>query len=395
MFILINTAFAAFGVSAENMETPVQGVDVSFPKMLRGGYSEKFIHLSSSEAGTIACKITVTGDIADWITFEQGTVVDVPQNTDVKLKMIVQLPENVANGVYKGTVTIMAEPKESSEGAYAMSIVSGVALKTSIEVTGEQIYSFSVSGISAGDTEVGIPIKVSAKIRNDGNVAVKPLVKVIISDNEGKEMLSDEYKETTVLASQSSELSFAVPSETLKEGQYWADVSVYYEDGTLAKDARSTLDVLEKGAFRIKGELVQVINKVWAKVGDVVKIDAIFENQGELITNAKFQGEVYLGDSLVSTIASEQLSVSPGEKINLTTYFTPEQGGRYLVRGQVVYSEKLSETKESVINVNSSEVVTLSTAGLVVMGLVVAASLVVFRFMTRKKDFELVGSYEH
>jgi len=307
--------------------------------------------------------------------------------------MIVQLPETAANGVYNGIVTILAEPKESSEGSYAMSIISGVSLRTRIEITGEQIYSFSVSEISVGDTEVGIPIQVSAKIKNDGNVAVKPLVKVIISDNEDKEMISEEYEETTIPASTSDEIVFAVLSENLKEGQYWANVSVYYEDGTLAKEAKSSLDVLEKGAFRIKGELVQIINNVWANVGDVVKIDAIFENQGELITTAKFQGEIYLDDALVKTITSEQLSVSPGEKINLTTYFTPEQEGRYIVKGYVVYSEKLSETKESVINVNSESAVPLSAA-VGIAGAVIVAGVLGFRFITRKNAFSRVGDYE-
>jgi len=394
MLILLNTAFAAFGVSVENMETPMSGVDVFFSKMIRGGYAERFIHLSSSEPGTITSKITVSGDISEWITFEQGTAIDVPQNTDVKVKMIVRLPETAANGIYNGVVIILAEPKESSEGSYAMSIVSGVSLRTRIEITGEQMYSFSVSEISIGDTEVGIPIKVSAKIKNDGNVAVKPLVKVTISDNEGKEMSSDEYKETTILASTSDEIVFAVPSENLKEGQYWANVSVYYEDGTLAKEARSTFDVLEKGAFRINGELVQVLNKVWAKVGEVVKIDAIFENKGELITTAKFQGEVYLDNTLVKTISSEQLSVSPGERINLTTYFTPEQGGRYVVRGNVVYSEKISETKESIINVNSESAVPLSAAAVGIVGAVVVAGVLGFKFMRKKKEFTLEKKYE-
>jgi hypothetical protein len=299
--------------------------------------------------------------------------------------MIVNLPENVANGMYNGTITIIAEPQESSESAYALSIVSGVALKTSIDVTGDQIYSFSVSEILVEDTEVGIPIQVSAKIKNEGNVAVKPIIKVLLLDKNGKEMLVTEYKNSTILASQSNKIIFVLPSEKLKEGQYWANVSVYYENGTLAKDARITLDILEKGAFRTKGELVQIINKVWAKVGDVVKIDAIFENQGELITNAKFQGEVYLGDTLVSMITSEQLSVSPGEKVNLTTYFTPEQCGKYLVRGYVVYSEKLSETKESVINVNSSETIALSTGSLVIIGLVIAVSIAAFMVIKKRK----------
>jgi hypothetical protein len=395
MLILINTAFASFGVSAENMETPIEGVDVFFSKMIRGGYAEKFIHLSSSEAVTISSKITVSDSIAEWVTFEQGTVVDVPQDTDVKLRMIVRLPDNIANGVYNGTITIIAEPKESSGDENTMGVVSGIILRTSIEVTGEQIYAFSVGEISVGNTEFGIPVQISAKIKNNGNVAVKPLVKVSISDNDGREILAYDYKNTTILASESKNIIFAVPSEAIKESQYWANVSFYYEDGKLVKDARITFDVLEKGAFRIKGELVQVINKVWAKVGDVVKIDAIFENQGELITNAKFQGEVYLGDTLVSTITSEQLSVSPGEKVNLTTYFTPEKGGKYLVKGYVVYSEKLSEIKESVINVNSSASTPLSSTSLLIISAIgIAIAIGIVMIVKRSKGLEVIWPHK-
>jgi hypothetical protein len=394
VMLIISPAFAGLGVSVENKETPLSA-DILFSNMIRSGYSEKIIHISSNNPGTTHCTVKVTGDIKDWVDFVPGIGIDVPQNSDVQLKMIVNLPDDLANGVYKGMVTITAEASESSEGDYQIGVSSAVALKAEIDVTGEQLYSFVVGEISVGDTEVGIPIQVSAKIKNDGNVAVKPFVNVTISDNNGSELVAKSYSEKIILASQSDEIVFAVPSDKLKVGQYWVDVLVYYENGTVAGEKKLTFDVLEKGAFSIKGELVQIENKVWAKTGEVVKINAVFQNNGELITTAKFQGEVYLDNTLVKTISSEQLSASPGEKVNLTTYFTPENGGRYVIRGNVVYSEKITETKESIINVNPESVVPLGVAGISIIGAAIVAGVLGFRFMCKKrKEFMLVNDYE-
>jgi len=41
-----------------------------------------------------------------------------------------------------------------------------------------------------------------------------------------------------------------------------------------------------------------------------------------------------------------------GKTVVMSSYFRPEEPGRYIVKGYVLYGGKTTDTKESVINVN-------------------------------------------
>ena len=142
-------------------------------------------------------------------------------------------------------------------------------------------------------------------------------------------------------------------------GQYWAKVTVYPGDGIIYQELL-TFDLMAKGSMKIKGELIAIVNKVWVNVNEVVRIDAVFKNTGELPTYAKYKGEVYLGEELVSVLESEELMVAVGETVNLTTYFTPKKSGRYIARGVVFYEKKVTFTKDGIINVLPEESILMS-----------------------------------
>ncbi len=55
---------------------------------------------------------------------------------------------------------------------------------------------------------------------------------------------------------------------------------------------------------------------------------------------------------MIEIVESEELEVPVGKTVVMSSYFSPEDPGRYVVRGYVVYGGKTSETKESFINVN-------------------------------------------
>jgi len=109
----------------------------------------------------------------------------------------------------------------------------------------------------------------------------------------------------------------------------------------------------EKGMLAY-GMLKGVSHPDSAAVGDVMKIDAEFDNAGEETVSAIFMGEIYLDYRLVESVKSDEFRVKPGSSINLTTYFTPTMAGDYHIRGYVIYSGRESSIKTSHFTVTAS-----------------------------------------
>ena len=98
--------------------------------------------------------------------------------------------------------------------------------------------------------------------------------------------------------------------------------------------------------------MVRLDNQPWAKIGDVVPIVAVFKNTGQRTVSAKFKGVVTSNDKIVETIDSEFYDIAPDETGNIMVYFTPKKYGQYIITGRILYNNKLSFEKSSVLNVN-------------------------------------------
>ena len=68
--------------------------------------------------------------------------------------------------------------------------------------------------------------------------------------------------------------------------------------------------------------------------------------------SAKFKGVVTSENKIVDTIDSDFYDVAPDETASITVYFTPKKFGQYIISGRVLYNNKLSFEKSTVVNVN-------------------------------------------
>jgi len=233
-----------------------------------------------------------------------------------------------------------------------MAIETAISLKVFTEITGKQIVKYEVKNIAAGCVEVGYLIPFSFVGVNRGNVKISPGVQIDIYKGDKTTLIkSEKFTGEETLPTTEQTYHFNVSSENMTEGQYWANVSVF-ADGALTGSKFITLDIMKKGSLTKKGELINVrASEPWSEVGDVVRIDAVFKNTGQLTTNAKFKCEVYMEGILIKTLESDELEVPVGSTANLTVYYTPERTGRYEVNGVVYYSGKITYEKGTIINV--------------------------------------------
>lgn len=326
---------------------------ILFSKVLRGGYAEQEIYLYNPEEIITDIEISAGGPFADWIFFNPGKKFSIPAKSSYRLKAYLEPPSDIANGVYNGTIYVLSKPRRIPvvEG-HGLSIETAITLFVFVDITGEQIIRYGVKSISAETAEEGDPISFTFTGMNTGNVRTSPVARIEIYNwNKSALLKKESFTFGETLPTTERTYVQNVSSKGLAEGQYWANVSVFAAGNLVGSDLK-TFDIVKKGSLARMGELLHVsVNAPWASAGDVVRIDPVFKNTGQVPVSAKFKGEVSVDGMLLDTLESDEIEVQPGASANLTVYYTLKRQGRYTVSGAAYYSGKMTYEKGTVINV--------------------------------------------
>lgn len=294
----------------------------------------------------------------------------------------------VPTGVYN--CTIYVEPSAvnvtAGEGA-VVGIFPAVGLRTSIEITGEQILAGDVYKILVKDNEIGKPIRFIIGFSNTGNVIAEPEIGIEISKDD--KVIETLKKTEEVIPGEAKEI---MAEWTGKEvGGYAAKVSVLL-DGKLLSERDLEFKVLERGALTCKGEIVEVKAPEEVGVGKPAKIEVYFKNTGEIAIDAKAKGEVKLNNELVEIIESDPVLIDIGKTATLTAYFSPEKPGDYLIDGDVIYDGKKAKMSQISLSVKSAEeeaggvrIPEFWTLIAVISGLALVAVIIAIFFVYKKK----------
>ena len=338
--------------SAQAVSIGVSPASIQFDNVLKGGYAEGTVSVSTSSATPLNLTMRAEGAVKDWITFEPSENITFSSGDMKRISIMVRPPSDAANGLYTGSVIATTSAAKTGGSGVGAEVTTGAVCDVAVRVTGDEIKKASVILIDAKDTEEELPAEFSVSISNDGNVMIAPLIKIEIMKKGTSEVLKTiTHSTTTVLPTKTSIIRIMADTKGLPIGEYTGKVTVFLDSEKLAEKELS-FNIFERGTLRKSGVLQKIWNEPWANVGDVVKIDAYFENQGEMMIIGKLKGEIYNANRLVNVTESDELEVPVGKVVVMSAYFKPEFPGQYLVRGQVVYGGKTTETKESYINVN-------------------------------------------
>ena len=373
---------------------------INFDKVLRGGYSEQTLFITNTGNEPAEMKIEKEGDVADWLRFfsredpalNPNSFIAAPRTT-IKMQAVVTPPLDAEVKSYDAAIIVTsAALGNETERGNVLGINTAVRATVHIELTGEQIVDYAVESLSIRDAEEGLPIQLSILGQNKGNVRIRPSVHIDIFDRDRKNVVrSVDLSGSEVLPTTKGFDILNISSVDLEIGQYWAVVNVS-AGGRHVYGELLTFDVIERGSLRVKGELLRIDNAIWVEVDDIVKINAVFKNTGELSTNSKFKGEVYLNDRIVGLLESEELIVPAGEEMQLPTFFTPNKDGRYVIKGVVYYSKKVTFEKEGVINVLPARFSMVDLiAGGAVYAVIIAAMIFVYINYKRRGSYERYG----
>jgi hypothetical protein len=375
-------------VSAAGLSINKAAID--FKNVLKGGYAEDIIYVASDTDMDVPLAYQTMGDIAGWISFDPdinktNATIYVSRDHIQPLKIIIQPPPDIPSANYSGRVRIMTGTLNRPGGPYGSQLQAAFFIMIKVEVVGTQVLGCDMGGLSIPDTEIGMPLEFSLTVSNTGNIRIRPNASVDFWNQDQTKMIMTKVADFGNIEILPTTARTATQrfDNNLRIGQYWAYVTL----GPCDKSELISFSVVEKGAIVDTGELLRIENKPWASIGDIVPVTAYFRNSGSRTVSAKLKGVITLGNRIMENIDSDYYDVAPGELTNITVYFTPKKLGQYYISGRILYNNKLSFEKSSILNVNSGvEQAEINWLYIVLIVIIVIVIIVLLFKIRRKKQ---------
>ncbi|MBR9705054.1 hypothetical protein GOV12_06595 [Candidatus Pacearchaeota archaeon] len=351
-YIMIIASAMLLLVSLVNLVSLVSStiVGVSPPTLrynsvLRSGYAENSLVISIDSEKPINVIIKSRGEISEWLNYSDNNF-SVSRNKPHKVFVYVNPPNDIPDGNYSGFLTISTSGfGEGLEGKAVGIVRSAVEPEIKVEIIDTELRDCVSKNFGVSSVEKGDDLVFSVDIKNNGNIRLKPTIKVDIWDQDQISVVkTDEFSDQLIRPTVQDNFVVRVDTNDLEIGQYFVDVSVpdCYLKQTL------TFDILEIGALRADGVLTSIIVPKKMNLGETTQVIANFKNTGEKEVEAQFKGKISKGGKIVQYLESEKNLVPTGGNNAFSFYFTPKESGQYVVSGRIHYFKK--KTLESSIS---------------------------------------------
>jgi hypothetical protein len=360
---------------------------INFPNMMREGYSEEAVIITTSSEKTVAAHFEFSGP--DWLVLEPNKMnFTFSAANPYKFKVMVKPSADARNGNYTITVRAVTDGYANvSEGGAGSVVLASVALRIEIGITDQQDISCRAGAFEIYSTEIGDPITISAIIYNDGNVRFAPEINIEFWDQTQENIITKKiiYGDT-FLPTTRAQFTRSIPNE-LPLGQYWTYVTM----PECQFSQLLTFDVLEKGSIADSGDYVGIRVNDYAYTGDTVPIIAVFKNTGPRQVEAKFKGQIKNMDTnkIVTVLESDIITISPLNTEDFTMYFKSAVPGKYVASGRIYFNKKVSFEKSSkimnVVNPEGKEDNSFKTILLVMLYVIIMLVIIIIISKIRKQ----------
>jgi len=225
---LINAESNSFGVSPPSIRNNM---------LLPGSRYEQEIVISRSEPDNDAVAyISLEGDLSNWITFTPSNEVPMPQGEQrVVITAIVEIPFDANLGAYRGTAMIkMQDPGNVGQ----VILAPAIAIDINLEVGTQTFSILKVLTADIPDVSAGKDIILNLRMSNEGNSpkALSKLLVKFLDLNEQELHVFETTELPPVSAFSVEDQSITIPYFALNEGEYYAEVEAFSEEGSIYKD---------------------------------------------------------------------------------------------------------------------------------------------------------------
>ena len=336
-FLIFVLAVALIFPLVTSLNIGISPAVINFEEVMRSGYAEKMLTISTDSEEDLRMEIVPRGDIATWLNFSEWNF-SVSKQVPKYILASINPPIDTPNGNYQGFIRVTTSAVgENIEGEAVGKIVSSLDLWVNVTITDIEIIDCTVSNVEVISVEKGDDVILRMNILNNGNVRLRPKVLFNIWDFNQVSVLDNfEFFSKEILPTTEERVEFRVKSGVLDLGQYWSDLSVV----ECLYDSVLTFDILEEGALKSKGVLLSILTLKKVKIKETIPIEVNFKNIGEKEISAQFKGKISREGKVVQILESEESLVGINEIEQFQFYFTPEKSGKYVISGRVYYSGK-------------------------------------------------------
>ncbi len=388
--VLLGTAFftvpsaQAIGISPPSMV---------FKDVLRNTEQIRTISLSRSpsETGDIHVAVSATGNGAGFLVGgEQTFMIPAAQERGVfPLKIN---PGNAADGTYQLILKftkIVPEDKSSKGG---VSIVTGVAARISVTVTGVQNLAYQLVDLYAGDSEVEAPLSTTYVVSNTGNVDWRPTKIAFHFTKTGEAepsqtVILEELSIPAILAGNPNQRENALLSHGLAEGDYVLSADFFYRDelaGTVK--GRRPFHIFPKDTFKQFGEITELkANKSAFSYGEKIQVDGTFKNTGQIPVKTTMLFMLKKKASVIDLVRGNTHDVAPLSEVTSTAFFDAKGSGAYVIEAYAEFGSKRSPLEQIPITIRPRGWVIMLETVLAIIALTGVAVFFAKRMKKQKK----------
>jgi len=350
--ILVMSILLVYTLSfVSSVNIGISPASVKFEDVVRNGYAERYIVVSADSESPVEVELTPRGEIKDWISYPEETF-KVSRDKPYYVKVSITPPVDTPNGNYSGFIKFLTTSQAQNIEDHAVGkILSSLDLALSVGVTDIEVKDCSAKNIKITSVEQGDDVVLSMDVLNKGNVKLNMRALFDVWDQDQISVVkSEEFFGQSILPTVEEPVEFRFTSSDMDLGQYWGELSLV----ECLQESLLTFDVLEEGALKSKGILLNILSKREAKTKETVAFAANFKNTGEKEVTAEFKGKATLNGVIVQTFESEKLKVAQDMIDEFSFFFTPQKAGKYVVSGRVYYDGKKTYEVSTTLDVLSS-----------------------------------------
>jgi hypothetical protein len=341
--LVVSSAVFAIGASPASFD---------FPQLLRGGYAEQVVVISNPSDSDIAIRMGGEGETGEWISAEPSEFILAPRSSGASV-IKVEPPMDIANGDYRGNILVIGSPLDTGDGQ--ISIMGGVSLVITAEITDTEIKDYEIRKVQAQPTEECRPIEVVVRVANIGNVRVNGDFTLVLKKDD-KIFHTKDYSTEEMLPTHEYTYLIDLPYELeqydcIPVGQYVVEF-VANLDGKEIFSQDLPLTISERGSLRIEGILTNIRIPENVDIGQLVQVRSDFENNGELTYRAQLAGDIYSGGILSDTVKGDAVEVLKGENKEISFNYRINVPGDYEISVYAVDSISGAKTDEQQFPIN-------------------------------------------
>lgn len=260
-------------------------------------------------------------------------------------------PVAAPNGEHEAVIRFSQQPSASTaEGTAAISVQTGVQMSVRFTVTDREVKAFSVQDAYIDLTEVGQPINLAYKVKNEGNVNARPdrIVLDITDRTDETFQVQLEVEELKIpLAPPVAITESSVPiRHTIPAGSYATHVR-FYSEGKEIHTQPLELSIYPPGTLAQEANFSQfTVEQEDVVIGQEVRFNALIANSGETPIEAQLYIDIFREGEKIDFLRADQKYIPKNRNAHYSATFLPEELGEYKAVAFFEYGISQTEKKE-------------------------------------------------